>query len=48
MAEFKNIFVAQGHTYSTALGHFEAEFGTNISATDEQYEFENYIDIGER
>ena len=62
MAEFKNIFVAQGHTYSTvlrwddadrydtkqagiALGHFEAEFGTNISATDEQYEFENYDDI---
>ena len=48
MAEFKNIFVAQGHTYSIALGHFEAEFGTNISATDEQYEFENYDDIGER
>ena len=31
-----------------ALGHFEAEFGPQISATDEQYEFENYDDIGER
>jgi len=31
-----------------ALGHFEAEFGTKISATDEQYELENYDDIGER
>lgn len=31
-----------------ALGHFEAEFGPKISATDEQYEFENYDDIGER
>lgn len=46
MAEFKNIFVAQGHTYSIALGHFEAEFGMKVSATDEQCE--NYDDIGER
>ena len=33
---------------AVALGHFESEFGPRISATDEQYEFENYDDIGER
>jgi hypothetical protein len=33
---------------SRALTEFAAEFGQPISATDEQFEFENYYDVGER
>ena len=31
-----------------ALTEFESEFGPRISAVDEQFEFENYDDVGER
>lgn len=33
---------------ANALADFESEFGKRISAADEQFEFENYHDVGER